>query len=190
MLNYIWGGLLLFSFLIALITGNIEQVTNELFNSSKGAVQLCIEILGILCFWNGIMKIIIDSNLVNKISKILQPLLNKLFPEVKNEKARKYISLNIISNILGLGNAATPMGLNAVKEMQKNNKNEEVATNEMARFIVLNTASIQIIPTTIIALRTMHKSNNPTEIVVPILITSLCAVCIGLIASKLLEKRF
>ena len=135
------------------------------------------------------MQIASKTILINKLAKILKPIIKILFPELKNnEKIQQEISMNMIANILGLGNAATPLGLKAIKSMQNENKNKEVVSNSMMMFIVINTASIQIIPTTVIAIRNSLGSTNPTSIVFPVWIATICAAISGIIATKVLIK--
>ena len=135
------------------------------------------------------MKIASDSSLVKKLSKLLSPILNFLFPSlITNNKIKKEISMNIIANILGLGNASTPLGLKAMESMQKENPKKDTLSNPMMMFIVINTASIQIIPTTVIAIRNSLGSNNPTSIVFPVWIATICAAIAAVLATKILIK--
>lgn len=190
MLNKIWPIFIIISFVYAVITGNVENVNSGIFESTKKAVELSLTFLGTMCLWNGIMHIAYKSNLINKIVKFLNPILKKLFPEIKNdEKIKKEISMNMIANILGLGNAATPLGVKAMESMQEKNINKNKLSNSMMMFIVINTASLQIIPTTVIAIRTSLKSSNPTSIVVPVWIATICSIVTGIIITKLLIKK-
>ena len=135
------------------------------------------------------MQIASKTSLINKLTKLLQPIIHFLFPELKkNETVKKEISMNMIANILGLGNAATPLGLKAMKSMQKENPKKDTLSNSMAMFIVLNTASIQIIPTTVSAIRNSLGSENPTAIVFPVWIATICAATAGITATKLFIK--
>lgn len=154
MLNKIWPIFIIVSYIYAIFIGNIEQINNSVFESAADAVELSITFLGTICLWNGIMQIAIKTSLIKKFTKLLSPIIRILFPDIKKEdNVHEEISMNIIANVLGLGNAATPLGLKAMKSMQKNNEKKEVLTNSMAMFIILNTASLQIIPTTVIAIR-------------------------------------
>ena len=167
----------------------MEKLNSSIFESCDTAIQLSISLLGTICLWNGIMQIVQDSSLIKKITKLLQPIFRFLFPDIKEgSKENKEISLNIIANILGLGNAATPLGLKAMKSMQKENPQKDTLTNSMATFIILNTASIQIIPTTVIAIRSSLCSGNPTSIVFPVWIATVCAAIAGMTATKLFIK--
>lgn len=191
MLNVIWPLFLIISFIYAILNGRITEVNNSVFESTKSAVELCISLLGTICLWNGIMQIASKTNIVKHLTKILNPIMKKLFPDIKREdKVHKEITMNIIANIMGLGNAATPLGLKAMKSMQKNNKEKERLSNSMAIFIVLNTASIQIIPTTVIAIRNSLGSDNPTAIIIPVWISTVLAAGSAVISAKLLMKKF
>ena len=189
MLNKIWPIFILISIIYAFLSGNIENLNNTIFDSLKEAVNLTIIFLGTICMWNGIMKIIKNTSLINKINIIFKPVINYLFPDLKdNKKAKEEISMNIIANVLGLGNAATPLGLNAMKTMQKDNIKKDTLNNSMIMFILLNTASMQIIPTTVIAIRTSLGSENPSKMVVAIWISSFCALIAGIFFTKLFIK--
>lgn len=190
MLNIIWPIFLIVSFIYAILFGNIAEVNNSIFESTTNAVNLTLQLMGTVCLWNGIMKIAINTRLINLITKILNPILRRIFPDInEDENVYKEISMNIIANILGLGNAATPLGLKAMKSLQKKNKDKNSLSNSMAIFIVLNTASIQIIPTTVIAIRNSLNSNNPTAMMVPIWIATICATTVAIIVSKILMKK-
>ena len=190
MLNYIWPTFIIVSFVFAICFGNIAEANIAIFESTENAVNLCIKLLGTICLWNGIMKIAENTSIINKLKKILKPILKRLFPKL-NEKDEAYseISMNIIANVMGLGNAATPMGLKAMKSLQKRNDNKKVLSNEMAIFIVLNTASIQIIPTTVIAIRNSLGSNNPTAILVPVWGATILAAISAIVSAKIILKR-
>ena len=176
MLNKIWPLFIIISFSYAIFSGNLEKLNSAIFTSTSDAINLCISLLGTICLWNGIMQIANKTTIIDKLVKILNPIINLLFPEIKeNKQIKKEISMNMIANILGLGNAATPLGLKAMKSMQKENKNKEELTNSMMMFIVINTASIQIIPTTVIAIRNSLGSSEPTKIIFPVWIATICA---------------
>ena len=189
MLNIVWPIFIIISFSYAIFSGNLQNLNTSIFDSASDAVNLCINLLGTMCLWNGIMHIAKNSTVMNKLTKVLKPVIKFLFPEIKEESdAQKEISMNMIANILGLGNAATPLGLKAMKSMQKENKKKDTLTNSMAIFIVLNTASIQIIPTTVIAIRKSLGSNNPTAIVFPVWIATICAAIAAITATKIFIK--
>ena len=189
LLNSIWPIFIILSFSFAIFSGNIDKLNQSIFSSTEEAVNLCITLLGTMCLWNGIMKIASETTIIKKLTIFLSPLINKLFPELKNdEKIKKEISMNMVANILGLGNAATPLGIKAMKSMQEKNKNKKVLTNEMATLIVLNTASIQIIPTTVIAIRNSLGSQDPTSIIFPVWVATICAAIAGITAIKIFIK--
>lgn len=136
------------------------------------------------------MEIAKNTSLINKLTNMLRPIIKRLFPELKNnEKANQEISINVIANILGLGNAATPLGIKAMKTMQQENKRKDELSNSMMMFILLNTASLQLIPTNVIAIRTSLGSNNPTSIIIPIWISSVVAAIVGIFFVKVLIKK-
>lgn len=186
MLNIIWPAFILISFIYGILRGNVEQINQSIFESAKNAVELSITFFGTICLWNGIMKIAQETSFVTKLTKLLRPLIHFLFPESKNnEQAKEEISMNMIANFLGLGNAATPLGLKAMKTLQKENPKKDTITNSMAMFIVINTASLQLIPTTVIAIRSSLHSNNPTQIIFPVWGATIAAAFVAIIATKL-----
>lgn len=190
MLNYIWPIFLIVSIIYAFFSGNIEKVNSGIFISTKSAIELSIVYLGTISLWNGIMQIAYKSSLINKIVAWFNPVINKLFPDLKNDnKIKKEISLNIIANILGLGNAATPLGIRAMNSMQEKNSNKNVLSNSMMMFIVINTASLQLLPTSIIAIRTSFNSTNPSSIIFPVWCASLCSIIAAIIVTKVLIKK-
>lgn len=190
MLNKIWPIFILISIIYSIFSGNVENVNNAVFNSTENAISVTITLLGMMCLWSGIMKIASNVSLIEKLCKIINPIINFLFPELKkNEKIKKEISMNIIANFLGLGNAATPLGLKAIKSMQKENKNKDCLSNSMMMFILINTASIQLIPTTVFAIRSSLKSENPTNILIPVWCSTLSAAVAGIICVKLIMKK-
>ena len=191
MLNIIWPLFLITSFIYAIFNGRVYEVNNSIFESTKIAVDLSISLLGTICLWNGIMQVASKTRIIDHLSKILKPIMKKIFPDIKEkDEAHKQITMNIIANIMGLGNAATPRGLKAMKLMQKQNRDKEKLSNSMAMFIVLNTASIQIIPTTVIAIRNSLGSENPTVMIIPVWIATIFAACSAVFATKILMKKF
>lgn len=190
MLNVIWPILIGISIIYAILNGNIEQLNDAIFSIGNNTIELVMVLLGTICFWNGIINIVKNTSLIDKINQLLSPIMNLLFPKIK-KGTEKYnaISMNIISNLLGLGNAATPMGLKAMEIMQKENKNKNELSDEMALLIVLNTASIQIIPTTIIGIRNSLNSTNPSGILIPVWLSTIVAAMSGILMAKILSKR-
>lgn len=190
MLNIIWPIFIILSFVYGLLTGKVDQINEGIFESVSDAVELSITFLGTICLWNGIMEIVKRTTLMEKLTKLLKPILKLLFPELKdNPQANAEISMNMIANILGLGNAATPLGLKAMKTMQKENKRKDTLSNSMAMFIVLNTASLQLIPTNVIAIRTSLGSNQATKIILPVWGATIVAAIVGVIATKIITKK-
>lgn len=189
MLNIIWPIFILISFLYAIISGNMDNTTQAIFESAENSVELTITFFATICMWNGIMEIAKRTTFVEKLTRLLKPLINFLFPDCKNnEKAKEEISMNMVANILGLGNAATPLGLKAMRTLQKDNPKKDTISNSMAMFIVINTASIQIIPTTVIAIRSSLNSNNPTQIILPVWIATISAAFAVIAATKIFIK--
>lgn len=189
MLNKLWPAFLIISIIFAILNGKIGELNSSIFESANSAVQLTITLFGTLCFWNGIMQIAIKSSLVDTICKILNPLIKILFPEIKKGgKTHKEISMNIIANMLGLGNAATPLGLKAMQSMQDENQNKDKLSNSMVMFIIINTASIQIIPTTVIAIRNSLNSVEPSKIILPVWLVTICAAASAVLAGKIITK--
>ena len=169
MLNIIWPIFIIISYIYAILTGRVNEINNSVFESCESAVKLTITFLGTMCLWSGIMQIAKKTTLIDKLTNFLNPIMKILFPEIqKQNPVHKEISMNMVANILGLGNAATPLGLKAMKTMQKENNKKDTLTNSMAMFIIVNTASIQIIPTTVIAIRNSLGSKNPTQIIIPV----------------------
>ena len=190
MLNIIWPIFIIISFMYAIFSGNVEKINNSIFDSAKNAVELTITFFGTVCLWNGIMQIAKETTLMQKITKMLQPIMKFLFPEIKKgDQASEEMSMNIVANILGLGNAATPLGLKAMKTLQKQNDKKDTLSNTMMMFIILNTASLQIIPTTVIAIRSSLGAKEPTEVIVPVWIATIAAAIAGVIAAKIIIKK-
>jgi len=189
MMNYIWFGMLVLGFITGIINGRIDEVTNAIIVSSGDAIKLCINLLGIMCLWSGLMKIAEKSGLIRNIASLVKPLISYLFPSVpKNNPAAGAIVMNMVANILGLGNAATPLGLKAMEELQKLNPKEHTASNDISMFLILNTASLQLIPTSLIAIRAQAGSANPVEIISCVWIASAFAAIIGIISAKFFSK--
>ena len=189
MLNILWPVLIIISFIYAVFSGHLADLNNSIFESASSAVELTITFFGTITLWCGIMQIAKDSSLSQKLANLIRPLLKFLFPDVKQEDpAHEEISLNIIANILGLGIAATPLGLKAMESLQKSNKKKDTLSNSMLMLVLLNTASLQLIPTTVISIRSSLNSNNPTSIILPVWIATFSAAFIAIIVAKFLIK--
>ena len=186
MLNYIWFGMMLIAVVVGTITGNIDAVTKAAINMAKTAVEIAIGLIGIMALWLGTMKIAEDSGLIRIIARALRPITIRLFPDVPSDHpAIGSIVLNMAANILGLGNAATPLGLKAMEELQELNPNKNTATNAMCTFLAINTSSVQLIlPATVVAL--MGTASNQIFITT-IFATGLSTIA-AIIAVKTLEK--
>ena len=191
MMNYIWTFLIVFSLISAIYYGNMGELSSGVINSGNTAVNLCISLLGTFCLWNGIMNVAEKSGLSKAFAKFLSPVLCRIFKGIKHDdQALLPISLNISSNLLGLSNAATPLGIEAMKRLAESNKNKTVPDNNMVLFVVMNTAALRLIPTTVAALRAKHQSENPLEIILPSIITSVTALTIGMLTAKIFERIF
>ena len=189
MLNIIWPFFIIISIVYAILTGKVAEVNNSVFESANETVKLTINFFGTICLWNGIINIAAKTTMIEKLTNKLSPIIKFLFPDLKKEKeVQKEISMNIVANMLGLGNAATPLGLKAMKSMQKLNDNKERLSNAMAMFIVLNTASLQIIPTTVIAIRNSLGSQNASGIIIPVWISTVIAALTVVFVTKLFIK--
>ena len=191
MLNKLWPYFLIVSIIYASFAGKIMYVNSSIFSATEEAVKLSLTLVGTMCLWNGIMEIASKTTLIIKLKKLLRPALKFLFPNInENEKVQDEISMNMIANIMGLGNAATPLGLKAMQSLQKKNKDKTKLSNEMAILIVINTASIQIIPTTVIAIRNSLGSNDASKIIVPIWISTVIVAVFVVMLCKILMKKF
>lgn len=190
LLNYIWFLMIALSIIIGSINGKIDAVTNAAFKSSESAVELALGLIGIMAFWLGIMRIAEKEGLIKNMSKIIKPFMRFLFKDIPpNHPAIGAIIMNISANILGLGNAATPFGLKAMQELDKLNPKKDTASNAMCTFLIINTGCLQILPSTIIALRSAAGSQNPMEIVSGVILTSSLTLTAGIIIVKLLERN-
>jgi len=199
MLNIIWISMLIIGFVFGIINGNITEVTNAGFDAAGAAVMFCLGLMGIMCLWCGLIKIAHKAGLMEIISKIFRPIVRKLFPDIAHDdNAVSAIIMNLAANMLGLGNAATPLGINACKEIKraegaKPGTNARLgdkykATRSICLFVIINTVSIQLIPTTIIAMRSTAGSTDPSGILVHVWIVSGAVCVIGIIMAKICEK--
>ena len=189
MINYIFGFFIIIGIVYSILTNNVTAMSNIILKSSETALNMIIKLFPLLALWSGVMQIATSSGLIKKLTCKLNPILSKLFKEIpKDHKSLEYISSNIVANIFGLGNIATPFGIKAMKSLQELNKNKQVASNSMITFLVLNTTGLTLIPTTMISLRMAYKSVNPTSIIfVSILATSITTI-VGLLVNNLIIK--
>lgn len=189
-MSKIWSFMLLISITVAIIFKNPESVINSITLSGKNSIENILTLAGMMCFWSGIFNVFEKTNAIKSFSKFFSKLITKIFDKNElNENAIGYMSMNISTNMLGVGNASTVNGIKAIEELQKENKYKDKPSNNMTIFVLLNTASIQLIPTNMIALRNLYGSSNPTEIVVPIWIVSITSLIVGFIAIKILNKK-
>ena len=186
MMNYIWSFIIILSLIYSIIFNKLDIVTNAMFDGANDAVDLTILMFGLITLWNGIMNILSNTSIMHWISKLITPIISKIFSGLdKNSKAYNYICLNFTANLLGLGNASTPLGLSAVKELEK----EIDGKKHILKLILINTAALQLIPSTVIGLRSMLGSENPNSIILHIWICSLISITTALFSYNLLLRR-
>ena len=191
MINIIWGIFVVSGILYYLISGDISSINSEILNSGKVSLDMVIEMFPVMAVWLGLMNIAKESGLLQRISSKVSIVLKYLFPDIpKGHESISYIASNIVINMFGLGSAATPFGLKAMKSLQKLNTKKDTASRSMITFLVLNTSGVTIVPTMIISLRMMHGSINPTEIVITCLIATICSTISGLLMDRFLARRY
>ena len=189
MVNKIWGFFIVIGILFCSFTGKADVVNNEILESGKTALDMTIKIFPVMALWLGISKIAEESGLLKKLSLKLSCVLKYLFPEIpKGHPSLSYISSNVIANMFGLGNAATPFGLKAMQSLQELNNKKDTASRSMITFLVLNTSGVTLIPTTVISLRMMYGSSNPTGIVLPCIVITFLSTLAGLMMDRILYK--
>ncbi|EDL64816.1 nucleoside recognition domain-containing protein [Bacillus sp. SG-1] len=187
MVNYIWVGMTIIGLIFAAVNGKMQEVNEAIFQSANEAVTLCIGLVSILVFWLGIMRIAQDSGLLDKLSYLFRPIVKRLFPEVPaDHPAMGYILSNMMANMFGLGNAATPLGIKAMEQLKELNGGRDYASRSMITFLAINTSSLTIIPTTVIAIRMNYDSVSPTEIVGP----TLVATFLSTVGAILIDRYF
>jgi spore maturation protein A len=187
MVNYIWVGMMVIGFIVAAINGTMDKVNEAIFTSAKEAVTLSFGMISILVFWLGIMKIAEKGGLLEVLAYIFRPIVKRLFPDIpKDHPAQGYILSNMAANLLGLGNAATPMGIKAMEQLKILNGGKNEASRSMITLLAINTSSITLIPTTIIAIRMSYNSQSPTDIVAP----TLLATAVSTIGAILIDRYY
>ena len=190
MVNIIWGFFIIIAIVFSFFNGKIDLINNEIIDSGKVSLNLMLELLPMLTLWMGLMGIAEDSGLLNLISKKLGFILKKLFPSIPSDnEALGLIASNVAINMAGLGSAATPCGLKAMSELQKINKKKDTASTAMITFLVLNTGGVTIIPTTIISLRVLHGSANPTEVIPTCILATLSSCIAGLTLDYFIRRH-
>ena len=190
MLTYIWALMIIISYFFSILTDSAEAVTNAALSGAAESVNMTISLLGTMCFWSGLMEIAKKSGLTEKIAKFLSPVIHLIFPDLSPKGAAfSAIVMNMIANLLGLSNAATPLGLRAMEELKKEAGDSFYASDSMCMFVVINTASITLIPSTILALRIAAGSTAPFEIIIPAWLSSFFALTVGIIFAKIFSKK-
>ncbi len=186
MMNYVFPVMIILSFVCAVITGQVNELSASVIEGGTNAVDLLLRLVSMLCLWGGIMEIADKAGVTKAIARLLSPIIKLIFPKIRKEKqALEAISMNITANILGLGNAATPLGLEAMRRLQSINPDVSRASDEMVVFVVMNTAAMHIIPTTVATLRGQYGSASPMSILPASFLTSLCALTVAIVAAKL-----
>ena len=190
MVNKIWCGFITLGIIYCIVTGKTQVINNEILNSAQISFDMTMKIFPVMALWLGIMNIAKASGLLNKMSNLLSPVLTKIFPDIPmGHESIGLITSNMVANMLGLGNAATPFGLKAMKSLQELNDTKDTASRSMITFLVMNTSGLTIVPTTIISLRMMYGSINPTDIVLPCFLASLISLCGSILIDRIIAKR-
>ena len=191
MINKIWGLFIVVGSVFCLITNKVELLNTEILESTKSSLDMIIKIFPVMALWMGIMNIAKVSGLLQKFSKAISPLLRKIFPEIPpSHESLSLIASNIIANMFGLGNAATPFGLKAMKSLQELNNKKDTASRSMITFLVLNTSGLTLIPISIIALRNSFNSINPSIIIIPCIISTSISTIFGLLLDYIIRRKY
>ncbi|MGI5849843.1 MAG: nucleoside recognition domain-containing protein [Christensenellales bacterium] len=188
MINYIWAFLIVVGTLTGIATGRAQEVSDAAINGAKDAALLCVSLIGAYALWLGVLNIAKDAGLVTAIARRMRGIIRRLFTDVPSDSAASgYITLNIVANMLGMGNAATPFGLKAMKELQDLNPKKDKATHSMCMLLIINASSVQLLPLTVIALRSAAGSAAPAEIVLTALLATTVTTAVGITAGKILQ---
>lgn len=188
-MSIIWSFMIIIAVFFSFATGSADKLVENITKASTNSIENIITLAGMMCFWSGIFNILKNTLLVEKIANSIKPIIYKLFKRNEiDDEIMQDVALNITSNAIGIGNAATVFGINATKKMQVKNRNKDKANDSMTVFILLNTASIQLIPTTMISLRAIYGSKNPGEIILAVWIISIVALAFGIVSIKILNK--
>lgn len=191
MINIIWFFILGFGIILGIFTGRGAEISKVIITSTDSTVKLVIGLTGVMCLWCGVMKIAEKSGLTDKLATVLKPILKLIFKDAaRDEKAMGAIVMNLTANMMGLSNAATPFGIKAMEELKRLNKKDGEASDDMALFLVLNAACIQLVPTTIISMRAVVGSSNPAATIIPGIITTGTAAILGVVLCKILQRYF
>lgn len=190
-MKWIFTGMVVLAFVFGALTGRMQEVSTAALSGAAQGVKLTLTLGGAICFWSGVMKIAQKEGLTKRMARIFSPFLRLVFRRIpKDDPALESVSMNISANLLGLGNAATPLGIQAMKEFKEKNPRSSAATHNMILFVVMNTSSLQIIPTTVAAIRLSMGSGNPMEILPPMLCTSALSLVVVIVAAKCLAKVY
>ena len=190
MINKIWASFIIIGIIYSILTNKTELISTEIINSTQTSLTMITKIFPVMALWLGIMKIAETSGLLKKISKLLSPIMTKIFPEIPaHHESISLITTNVVANLFGLGNASTPIGLKTIKSLQELNEDKTKASHSMITFLVLNTTGLTIIPTTIISINMMHNIKNPSEIILPCFLASLSATIGGLIIDRIFQRK-
>ena len=191
MVGKIWSLFIIIGIFVCALNGRLDILNKEILNSAKNSFDIILNLFPVLTLWLGLVNIAQKSGLLNKLSNILKPILKLIFPEIpKNHESLSLISSNFITNLFGLSSASTPLGLKAISSLQTLNRNKEKASKSMITFLVLNTTGLTLIPTTIISLRVLYGSINPTKIIIPCFLATLIATISGLILNKIMGRKY
>lgn len=189
MINYIWCGMIIIGIIVGTLTGNIEAVSTAAIEWAETAVELSLGLIGVMALWLGLMKIAEEAGIVRGMGLLVKPIMVRLFPEVPaDHPAMGSIVANMAANFFGLGNAATPLGIKAMQELQDLNENKEEASNAMVMFLAINTSSVTLISSSTIAYRSAAGAANPADIIAPTIVATAVSTTVAIIACKLLEK--
>lgn len=186
-MSKIWSIIVILSIAISFFVGTTDGVLGIITKSSINSIETLMTITGMTCFWSGMFNIFSKTKCIKVVSKLLNPIIGKIFRGTLSQKELEYVSLNITSNVIGVGNAATVYGVKAMEEMQKNNSNNGKPTHNMSLFAVINTASVQLIPTNIISYRILYNSVNPNMVIIPNIVISFASLAVGIGVYKLIE---
>lgn len=190
MINTIWPWLILISISYSFFFGRMDLLNDGIYDSTRSAINLCVTLFGNIALWNGLMRIVRETKIIKVLCKLLSPIIVRLFPETKSDlELRQIISMNMISNFLGLGNAATPIGIKAMKLLNEKNSKKRSMSNSMIMLVLINSASIQLIPTTMLAIRQSLNSKNPNNIIIPVWLATTVAATTGIIALKIFFRK-
>ena len=189
MINYIWCGMIIIGIIVGTLTGNIEAVSTAAIEWAETAVELSLGLIGVMALWLGLMKIAEEAGIVRGMGLLVKPIMVRLFPEVPaDHPAMGSIVANMAANFFGLGNAATPLGIKAMQELQDLNENKEEASNAMVMFLAINTSSVTLISSSTIAYRSAAGAVNPADIIAPTIVATVVSTTVAIVACKLLEK--